>query len=400
MFSIMFLWGCIMDDQYSTGQVSRMLHVSQAKALRWCTEGLIECTTTAGGHYRIPQSAIAAIQKHGEPELPRRSDRASTGRPVSQRNPAPPPSGLYRDASDQLAQSAESVQIVANRIQRRRLELEDAELDDQFEERARRKAAEDAENRRLVAAAEAQRGYQQWLQGKLAYALEPKTVSPNLQLLYLAAGLTPESAAGFPQNAPAQLKQAVHDAVLKLLRNTDRNTLPDGMVNDSIRNTVQTIVRAYNQRQNEIRRAEQEAEQRRQFDHAKATLQVVAALLGGNGPRTAPPPQLAAPPAPQLAAPRPEPTSADAEAEHAAQASRHAAQQDTAEAERKADSALSLVESYLREYFDFDSPLDVYAEARELKDRLRPRLVRLITDGKLMNETHIERWLRNQVESS
>ena len=41
-----------------------------------------------------------------------------------------------------------------------------------------------------------------------------------------------------------------------------------------------------------------------------------------------------------------------------------------------------------------------YSEARQLKDRLRPQLVRMIQNGKLINEAHIERWVRQQVENS
>jgi hypothetical protein len=79
---------------------------------------------------------------------------------------------------------------------------------------------------------------------------------------------------------------------------------------------------------------------------------------------------------------------------------RQAAQQITADAERKADSAMSSVAEYLEEYFDYDSPSAVYDDAREIKGLLRPQLVRLIQTGKLKSETHIERWLRNQVEMS
>ncbi len=53
-----------MDAEFSTGQTSRLLHVSQARVLRWCTERLIECSVTPGGHYRIPQRAISAVERN------------------------------------------------------------------------------------------------------------------------------------------------------------------------------------------------------------------------------------------------------------------------------------------------------------------------------------------------
>jgi hypothetical protein len=88
------------------------------------------------------------------------------------------------------------------------------------------------------------------------------------------------------------------------------------------------------------------------------------------------------------------------QAESAAEEAKRAMRQRSADAERGADAALSSVEAYLAEYFDFDSKLDLWAEAGELKSRLRPRLIQMIQDGKLLNETHIERWLRGQVENS
>lgn len=70
------------------------------------------------------------------------------------------------------------------------------------------------------------------------------------------------------------------------------------------------------------------------------------------------------------------------------------------EATRKADSALSALEQYLREFFDFDSEYDVYTATRELKEWMRPRLIKMIQSGKLINTAHIERWVKEQVEAS
>lgn len=107
------------DRQFSSGQVATMAGCSQAKVRCWCTEGLIECSSTDGGHFRISGSAIEEILKNGQPELPRR--------PVNGRESPPPRNrrasddlhpDLYREASNELAESAEAVKIVENRVRR------------------------------------------------------------------------------------------------------------------------------------------------------------------------------------------------------------------------------------------------------------------------------------------
>ena len=133
------------------------------------------------------------------------------------------------------------------------IELEGAQVEDEFEERARRKAAEEAENRRLLAEAKAQQEQQEWLQAKLAYAL-----------------------ARLPQAAPLELKQAAYNAALKFLQDTDRRIVPDEMVNAFLNHSVQTLVRIYNQKQNEVRHHEQEARQRSQFEALHSLLETVA----------------------------------------------------------------------------------------------------------------------------
>jgi hypothetical protein len=258
---------------------------------------------------------------------------------VSRGTAAPPPSGLYRDASDALAESAESVEIVSNRVRRRQLELEDAQLDDEFEERARRKAIEEAENRRLLAEARAEQEQQDWLQGKLTYAL-----------------------AGLPQDAPLELQRPAYDAALKFLQDTDRRIVPDEMVNAFLNHSVQTVMRTYNQRQNEIKRHEQEARQRTVLENVNALVGIVAASQAQEAKQLqaffaiAHPPRPA--PAPRLATPQLEAASVDTEAER--QARRRAAAD-------RADQLLKHVNTYLQK-FEFSGG---WPEQRREGDRLR-----------------------------
>jgi hypothetical protein len=361
-----------MDAEFSTGQTSRLLHVSQARVLRWCNEGLIECSTTAGGHYRIPQRAISAIEKNGAPELPHRPAR-STGGPVSRATAAPPPSGLYRDASDALAESAESVEIVSNRVRRRQLELEDAQLDDEFEERARRKAAEEAEDRRLLAEARAGQEQQEWLQGKLAYAL-----------------------ARLPQHAPLDLQRRAYDAALKFLQDTDRRIVPDAMVNAFLDHSVQMVVRIYDQRQAEIRRHEEEARQRTMLENLNGLVRIVAASEAQEARQLqaffaiAPPPLPA--PAPQLAAPQLEAASVDRDGER--QARRRAAAD-------RADGLLKHVNTHLRKYEFSGGWPEQRAEGERLRMLIRePLIARLLADPAMDNRdgrAFVEREIEERI---
>jgi hypothetical protein len=49
------------------------------------------------------------------------------------------PSDLYREASDRLAESAEDVKIIENRVRRRKLELEGEQIEDEFRLRDERR---------------------------------------------------------------------------------------------------------------------------------------------------------------------------------------------------------------------------------------------------------------------
>ncbi|MGA9210776.1 MAG: hypothetical protein WB347_23510 [Terriglobales bacterium] len=255
------------------------------------------------------------------------------------------------------------MEIITKRVQRRRIELEGAQVEDEFEERARRKAAEEAENRRLLAEAKAQQEQQEWLQAKLAYAL-----------------------ARLPQAAPLELKRAAYNAALKFLQDTDRRIVPDEMVNAFLNDSLQTVVRTYNQRQNEIKRQEQEARQRSQVEALHSLLETVAQQDREECQRIKGLSFFAKPaPTPQLAAPGPEPASVDAEA------GRQARQRAAAD---KAEQLLKHINTHLKIY-EFSGG---WPEQRREADRLRLVIRQPLIDALLADPTMTNKDGRALVE--
>jgi hypothetical protein len=342
------------------GQAAAQLGVTPHHLRQLCKCGLIEAEQSVGHQWRIPLNEIERLASEGVPAAPTLMQEPSE---VPARTT--PPSGLYRDASDELADAAESVEIITKRVQRRRIELEGAQVEDEFEERARRKAAEEAENRRLLAEAKAQQEQQEWLQGKLAYAL-----------------------ARLPQAAPLELKQAAYNAALKFLQNTDRRIVPDEMVNAFLNDSVQTVVQAYNQRQNEIKRQEQEARQRTLLENVNTLVGIAAASQAqearqfeaffaiAHPPRPAPAPQ-------QIVAPL-----SSLEAER--QARRRAAAD-------KADARLGHINTDLAKY-DFSNSLERRKEADRLRPLIRQALIDALVQTPDMDNRQIRAFIEREIE--
>lgn len=137
------------------------------------------------------------------------------------------PEGLYRDASDQLAESAESVRIAENIVQRRKLELERLKVEDEFAERAQRECDKEVLLRRETAAVEAQLGRNQFIRENLERAAillaDIRAADPDNRI--------------FPSGWPVELSLAVHNAVLVRLQSISSST-PDTTIHDFVQLTV------------------------------------------------------------------------------------------------------------------------------------------------------------------
>jgi hypothetical protein len=145
------------DKALRLSQAAAQLSTSRYVLLKLCQLAMVEAERTPGGHWRIPCTEIERLKAEGLPVVPAlisAADEAvdSPGRRAS----SDPPEGLYRDASQGLAESAESVLIAEHAVRRRQLELERLKVEDEFAARAERQADKEAELRRQVAAAQAQ----------------------------------------------------------------------------------------------------------------------------------------------------------------------------------------------------------------------------------------------------
>jgi hypothetical protein len=327
---------------------------------------LVEAEVSTGGQWRVPLVEIERLERDGVPAAPTLMQESE---PSEVARPSPSP-GLYREASDELAAAAESVEIVERRVQRRKLELLDAQLDDEFEQRARRKAAADAENRRLLAEATAEQQQREWQQGKLLYALS-----------------------GLPPNAALELQRRAYDVALKVIQGHDQHIVPDELLNALLRDSVRTVLRVYDQQQNEIRRQAQEAQQRKSIEYVGALLEIMSASqtqeakqLGtffaiAHSPRPAP--------APQSATPQLESVSVAAEAD---QARRQAAA-------GRADELLRHVGTYLQRQYKFSGGCHERSEERDrLRIVIRPPLVEALLKNPTMSDQGGRDFVERQVD--
>lgn len=134
----------MIEPYFRTGPAGKLLNISSYHMRRLCEIGLINAVLTAGGQWQIPASTIRQLQEQGVPPIPqgllggqaedppRRprmdepEDQASAERPQAD--------------SAEVMESADRVKIAKDQLQRREVELDIEEVEDEFGRRARAKA--------------------------------------------------------------------------------------------------------------------------------------------------------------------------------------------------------------------------------------------------------------------
>ncbi len=138
---------------FTTGQAAHQLSASQAQIRALCESGAVASESTPGGQFRIPAGEIERLKRAGLPPMPRPLPQevtsAARNGPAHHGHPE-----LLADPSQDVVSAAEDVVVTENLLRKRKIELELAEVDDQFRERevaeAERKAERDrAERARL-----------------------------------------------------------------------------------------------------------------------------------------------------------------------------------------------------------------------------------------------------------
>jgi len=183
------------EAHYTTGQAAKELGTSSYNVRRLCEAGIIQSELTAGGHWRIPASAVAKLKRDGIPPIPQvlredaETDRSRNGhegydRPTEGRREP------HHQPSCELIASAESVEITANELKRRKIELERQDVEDQFREHERQRQSERAADEQREAEAAAQVQHQRWFERWMSCGLD-----------------------SLPDGAPDELRLVVYESV-------------------------------------------------------------------------------------------------------------------------------------------------------------------------------------------
>src|SRR5713226_6992383 len=115
---------------YSTGQAARTLGITQDRVRQLCEAGAVTADVTNGGQWRVPKAEIDRLKRDGLPPVPRPLPGDSVRRMKSS-------NGLLAPPSPAVVSAAEDLAITENLLRRRRLELELAQVEDEFAERER-----------------------------------------------------------------------------------------------------------------------------------------------------------------------------------------------------------------------------------------------------------------------
>ena len=162
---------------FTTGQAAHQLGASQAQIRALCEGGSIASELTVGGQFRISAGEVERLRRTGLPSVPRplpqegilaaRNGRARHGHPE-----------LLADPSQDVVTAAEDVVVTENLLRKRKIELELAEVDDQFQAREIAEVERRAERERAERARLEEDGRTDWLRQAEESAL--RRIHPNV----------------------------------------------------------------------------------------------------------------------------------------------------------------------------------------------------------------------------
>lgn len=182
----------MIEAYYRTGPAAQLLGISAYRLRRLCEIGSINAVLTAGRQWQIPESTIRQLQERGIPPIPQgvlggpevdplrrpRMDEPE-GQAFTERPPA---------VAGEVMESANRVEIAKNQLQRRKVELDIEEVEDEFSRRAKEKAEQDEvrmnEEQRRRSEEEALQGRRELMSACLKYALGhlPQEAPPEIRL--------------------------------------------------------------------------------------------------------------------------------------------------------------------------------------------------------------------------
>jgi hypothetical protein len=186
---------------YRTGQAAKQLGISTHAMRRLMETGIVEAELTNSGQWKIPVSEVERLQNDGLPPIPQALQEAPEPRNVSRKTRRSTEASLAADdESPAVRAEYDQVRITEGRLQRRRLELEAAEIEDRFAEReAQRVRSENARK-----SAESLKADEAWRRQWVDFAL--KLV---------------------PTDCPAELLEQVLEAAKKTVGLLDSSVAPE-----------------------------------------------------------------------------------------------------------------------------------------------------------------------------
>lgn len=176
------------ETAYRTGQVARMLSASPYHIRRLCEAGMVEAELTDGRRWRIPSREVERLKRDGLPPIPqveRTADRvkarvddhapdelaeAVSQDSISNRSTGPNQAEAVFHGSPEVREAVDSVAIAEAQLKRRRIELEQTNVEDEFEARDRRRMTAQQEERRRQQEAETEKARRAAVDSWLAYA--------------------------------------------------------------------------------------------------------------------------------------------------------------------------------------------------------------------------------------
>lgn len=212
---------------YRTGQAAKMLGISSHKLRRLAETGLIDAELTASGQWNIPAAEVARLQAEGVPPIPSTIKREPDPEPETSRPPSrsrlAPAHVDEGDEADEARDARAAADAAEHTLRRRQVELQQAEIDDQFKERERRRLqAEEEARQRQAEKAEAE-AHRKWVGDWITRGMKD-----------------------LPWDLAPEIRAKIYKALETNLRTYSRST-PLTLVQSEVESTVATVLRPWNQ---------------------------------------------------------------------------------------------------------------------------------------------------------
>jgi excisionase family DNA binding protein len=168
---------------YRVGQAAKLLGISSHHVRRLCEAGLVQAEVSDGGQWRLPVDEVVRLKAQGVPPVPSVDVSAGTLHD-SKTSKSSEHKGSHESESLAVWEERASVEVAAARLQRRKIELEQEQVEDVFRDR---EAARTSEAQRLCVEQDRRRAEArriEWRSGWLKFAQDrmPCGAPPDVRL--------------------------------------------------------------------------------------------------------------------------------------------------------------------------------------------------------------------------